>query len=140
MKTNITLKNIEVAGVKIGEVSITPEFSISELKGFKSIAQEFLKEMPEMLQDMKKAYIEYESITDELDDLDTINMKAIALQRDARHGKISVEQANKMIKDLNLKKSEIIKGLHHETESSKYEDTFLSQSYSEKDWFNGRPW
>lgn len=93
-----------------------------------------------MLQDMKKAYIEYESITDELDDLDTINMKAIALQRDARHGKISVEQANKMIKDLNLKKSEIIKGLHHETESSKYEDTFLSQSYSEKDWFNGRPW
>ena len=31
MKTNLVLKNIEIAGVKIGEVAIEQDYSVSEI-------------------------------------------------------------------------------------------------------------
>ena len=66
MKTNLVLKNIEIAGVKIGEVAVEQEYSISEIlklaNGSKSFVKELLKDLPEMLADFKKTIDYTESV------------------------------------------------------------------------------
>ena len=58
MKTKFTLKNIEVEAIKIGEITIEQEYSVSELisavNGGKSFVKELLKELPEMISDAQK--------------------------------------------------------------------------------------
>ena len=69
MKTNLVLKNIEVAGVKIGEVSVTQEYSASEainlMMGGKEFIKSFIKDIPEMATDLKKAYDTVQAIENE---------------------------------------------------------------------------
>lgn len=66
MKTNLVLKNIEIAGVKIGEVAVEQEYSVSEIlklaNGSKSFVKELLKDLPEMLADFKKTIDYTESV------------------------------------------------------------------------------
>lgn len=61
MKTNLVLKNIEIAGVKIGEVAVEQEYSVSEIlklaNGSKNFVKELLKDLPEMLADLKKTEV-----------------------------------------------------------------------------------
>lgn len=58
MKTKFTLKNIEVEAIKIGEITIEQEYSVSELisavNGGKSFVKELLKDLPEMISDAQK--------------------------------------------------------------------------------------
>ena len=58
MKTKFTLKNIEVEAIKIGEITVEQEYSVSELisavNGGKSFVKELLKELPEMISDAQK--------------------------------------------------------------------------------------
>lgn len=58
MKTKFTLKNIEVEAIKIGEITIEQDYSVSELisaiNGGKSFVKELLKELPEMISDAQK--------------------------------------------------------------------------------------
>lgn len=58
MKTKFTLKNIEVEAIKIGEITIEQDYSVSELisavNGGKSFVKELLKDLPEMISDAKK--------------------------------------------------------------------------------------
>lgn len=69
MKTNLVLKNIEIAGVKIGEVAIEQEYSVSEIlnlaNGGKNFVKELLKDLPEMLADFKKSIDYIESVEEE---------------------------------------------------------------------------
>lgn len=69
MKTNLVLKNIEIAGVKIGEVAIEQEYSVSEIlnlaNGGKNFIKELLKDLPEMLADFKKSIDYIESVEEE---------------------------------------------------------------------------
>lgn len=57
MKTNLTLKNIEIAGIKIEEVSIHEEYSVTEIMKLVSTGTSFfkqlLKDIPEMINDAK---------------------------------------------------------------------------------------
>lgn len=66
MKTNLVLKNIEIAGIKIGEVAVEQEYSVSEIlklaNGSKSFVKELLKDLPEMLADFKKTIDYTESV------------------------------------------------------------------------------
>ena len=58
MKTKFTLKNIEVEAIKIGEITIEQDYSVSELisavNGGKSFVKELIKELPEMISDAQK--------------------------------------------------------------------------------------
>ena len=58
MKTKFTLKNIEVEAIKIGEITIEQDYSVSELvsavNAGKSFVKELLKELPEMISDAQK--------------------------------------------------------------------------------------
>ena len=58
MKTKFTLKNIEVEDIKIGEITVEQDYSVSELisavNGGKSFVKELLKELPEMISDAQK--------------------------------------------------------------------------------------
>ena len=58
MKTKFTLKNIEVEAIKIGEITVEQDYSVSELisaiNGGKSFVKELLKELPEMISDAQK--------------------------------------------------------------------------------------
>lgn len=69
MKTNLVLKNIEVAGVKIGEVSVTQEYSASEainlMMGGKDFIKSLIKDLPEMAMDLKEGYDTVEAINHE---------------------------------------------------------------------------
>ena len=69
MKTNVVLKNIEIAGVKIGEVAIEQEYSVSEIlklaNGGKNFVKELLKDLPEMLADFKKSMDYIDSVEKE---------------------------------------------------------------------------
>lgn len=68
MKTNLVLKNIEIAGVKIGEVAVEQDYSVTEIlklaNGNKNFVKELLKDLPEMLADLKKS-VDYIESTDE---------------------------------------------------------------------------
>ena len=70
MKTSLLLKGIEVAGVKIGEVAVTHEYSASEainlMMGGKEFIKSFIKDMPEMATDLKKAYDVVEAINNDV--------------------------------------------------------------------------
>ena len=69
MKTNLVLKNIEIAGVKIGEVAVEQDYSVTEIlklaNGSKNFIKELLKDLPEMLTDLKKSVDEDEEEYDE---------------------------------------------------------------------------
>ena len=69
MKTNLVLKNIEIAGVKIGEVAVEQDYSVTEIlklaNGSKNLVKELLKDLPEMLADLKKSVDEDEEEYDE---------------------------------------------------------------------------
>lgn len=69
MKTNLVLKNIEIAGVKIGEVAVEQDYSVTEIlklaNGGKNLVKELLKDLPEMLTDLKKSVDEDEEEYDE---------------------------------------------------------------------------
>ena len=69
MKTNVVLKNIEIAGVKIGEVAIEQDYSVSEIlklaNGGKNFVKELLKDLPEMLADFKKSMDYIDSVEKE---------------------------------------------------------------------------
>ena len=69
MKTNLVLKNIEIAGAKIGEVAIEQEYSVSEIlklaNGGKNFVKELLKDLPEMLADFKKSMDYIDSVEKE---------------------------------------------------------------------------
>ena len=69
MKTNLVLKNIEIAGVKIGEVAVEQDYSVTEIlklaNGGKNFVKELLKDLPEMLADLKKSVDEDEEEYDE---------------------------------------------------------------------------
>ena len=69
MKTNLVLKNIEIAGVKIGEVAVEQDYSVTEIlklaNGGKNFVKELLKDLPEMLTDLKKSVDEDEEEYDE---------------------------------------------------------------------------
>lgn len=69
MKTNLVLKNIEIAGVKIGEVAVEQDYSVTEIlklaNGSKNFVKELLKDLPEMLADLKKSVDEDEEEYDE---------------------------------------------------------------------------
>lgn len=69
MKTNLVLKNIEIAGAKIGEVAIEQEYSVSEIlklaNGGKNFVKELLKDLPEMLADCKKSMDYIDSVEKE---------------------------------------------------------------------------
>ena len=58
MKTKFTLKNIEVEAIKIGEITIEQDYSVSELvsavNAGKSFVKELIKELPEMISDAQK--------------------------------------------------------------------------------------
>ena len=58
MKTKFTLKNIEVEAIKIGEITIEQDYSVSELisavNGGKSFVKGLLKDLPEMISDVQK--------------------------------------------------------------------------------------
>ena len=58
MKTKFTLKNIEVEDIKIGEITVEQDYSVSELisavNGGKSFVKGLLKELPEMISDAQK--------------------------------------------------------------------------------------
>ena len=58
MKTKFTLKNIEVEDIKIGEITVEQDYSVSELvsavNAGKSFVKELLKELPEMISDAQK--------------------------------------------------------------------------------------
>ena len=45
MKTNLVLKNIEIAGVKIGEVAIEQDYSVSEILKLANGGKNFVKEL-----------------------------------------------------------------------------------------------
>lgn len=70
MKTSLLLKGIEVAGVKIGEVAVTHEYSASEainlMMGGKEFIKSFIKDIPEMATDLKKAYDVVEAINNDV--------------------------------------------------------------------------
>ena len=69
MKTNLVLKNVEIAGVKIGEVAVEQDYSVTEIlklaNGSKNFVKELLKDLPEMLADLKKSVDEDEEEYDE---------------------------------------------------------------------------
>lgn len=75
MKTNLVLKNIEIAGAKIGEVAIEQEYSVSEIlklaNGGKNFVKELLKDLPEMLADFKKS-IDYIDSVEEDEEKETL--------------------------------------------------------------------
>ena len=70
MKTSLLLKGIEVAGVKIGEVAISHEYSATEainlMMGGKDFVKSFIKDIPEMASDLKKAYDVVEAINNDV--------------------------------------------------------------------------
>lgn len=74
MKTNLVLKNIEIAGVKIGEVAIEQDYSVSEIlklaNGGKNFFKELLKDLPEMLADFKKSMDYIDSVEEEEEEYD----------------------------------------------------------------------
>ena len=69
MKTSLVFKGIEVAGVKIGEVAVAHEYSASEaiqlMMGGKDFIKSFIKDIPEMANDLKKAYDTVQNIENE---------------------------------------------------------------------------
>lgn len=74
MKTNLVLKNVEIAGIKIGEVAIEQDYSVSEIlklaNGGKNFVKELLKDLPEMLVDCKKSMDYIDSVEDEEEEYD----------------------------------------------------------------------
>lgn len=78
MKTNLVLKNIEIAGVKIGEVAIEQDYSVSEIlnlaNGGKNFVKELLKDLPEMLADFKKSMDYIDSVEKEDEEKETLNI------------------------------------------------------------------
>lgn len=76
MKTNLVLKNIEIAGAKIGEVAIEQDYSVSEIlnlaNGGKNFVKELLKDLPEMLADFKKSMDYIDSIEKEDEEKETL--------------------------------------------------------------------
>lgn len=73
MKNNFRIqsKEFEVNGVKIPEfeIHIKSEYTVEEVRAVKQIMKEFLKELPEMIEDIK-------TVTDKLDELTNIPSKA----------------------------------------------------------------
>lgn len=69
MKTNLVLKNIEITGVKIGEIAIEQDYSVSEIlnlaNGGKNFVKELLKDLPEMLADFKKSMDYIDSVEED---------------------------------------------------------------------------
>lgn len=119
MKTNLSFKNIKLGGVELGEFNINAEFSISELRGIKNIVKETIKELPEILEDLKVGALKHEEINEQFEKLDDINIREQALKRDVRKGKLSAEMADKMINDFG--KREVIENLKYRESSE--EDT-----------------
>lgn len=76
MKTNLVLKNIEIAGVKIGEVAIEQDYSVSEIlnlaNGGKNFVKELLKDLPEILADFKKSMDYIDSVEKEDEEKETL--------------------------------------------------------------------
>lgn len=70
MKTSLVFKGIEVAGVKIGEVAVAHEYSATEainlMMGGKEFIKSFIKDIPEMATDLKKAYDVVEAINNDV--------------------------------------------------------------------------
>lgn len=70
MKTSLVFKGIEVAGVKIGEVAVAHEYSATEaiqlMMGGKDFIKSFIKDIPEMANDLKKAYDVVEAINNDV--------------------------------------------------------------------------
>ena len=53
MKYNVKLSNVEFGGIKIGGLEVQTEVSVGELFGMKNLAKEVIKELPEVIQDVK---------------------------------------------------------------------------------------
>lgn len=60
MKSTITIKNIEVSGIKLGEISIeetyTPGEAIEALFGLKKLTNEIISELPRTVEKLAQAY------------------------------------------------------------------------------------
>ena len=53
MKYNVKLSNVELGGIKIGGLEVQTEVSVGELFGMKNLAKEVIKELPEIIKDVK---------------------------------------------------------------------------------------
>lgn len=66
MKTTIKLGSIEVKGIKINDIEVTKEHTLSEAIGLirfgKHFTQELIKELPEMLEDLEIAFNKFNEI------------------------------------------------------------------------------
>lgn len=81
MKTKFVLKNIEVAGVKIGEFAFEHECSATEaiklVHGGKDFVKSFIKDIPEIASDLKKAYDCVEAINNEVIVEETVDVASV---------------------------------------------------------------
>lgn len=78
MKTSFTLRNIKFQGVEIGEVRIDNEYSIGEavkaLNAGKDFIKTLVKELPEFMQDVKKAETANEEIFGKEEEKEVVNI------------------------------------------------------------------
>ncbi len=99
MKTKFTLKNIEVEAIKIGEITIEQDYSVSELvsavNAGKSFVKELLKELPEMISDAQKA-VEVIDIAEEQERQKRQKSKVDCIVRHIRNAR-SLESVDKIL-------------------------------------------
>ena len=71
MKTNLKIKGIEIKGIKIGEIAIEQEYSVTEAINMiscgKALVKEFIKEVPEIINDLDKIDVAVEELYERQD-------------------------------------------------------------------------
>lgn len=69
MYTKFKLSNVQIGEVKIGNVEVESKYKLDEVQGIYALVKTAIKEIPEMLEDVKAGALKFREIEKEFEEL-----------------------------------------------------------------------
>lgn len=68
MKLRFKLAGIDVQGIKIDNIEVSTEYSLQEITGEYALVKQIIKELPEVMTDLKTAFVKFTEIDNEMEE------------------------------------------------------------------------
>lgn len=82
MKLRFKLAGIEVAGVKIDNIEVATEYSLHEITGEYALVKQIIKELPEVMTDLKAGFVKFTEIDNEFKEAENAERREYETKRE----------------------------------------------------------
>lgn len=72
MYTKFKLSNVQLGDIKIGNVEVESKYKLDEVQGIYTLVKTAIKEIPEMLEDMKAGALKFREIEKEFEEFNEV--------------------------------------------------------------------